>query len=346
MDFLTGKYKKVVILMLCIIAIILFFKYLFALCWPLIIALGIVSCFYDRLWRLEQKTGISRVFLITVFVIVGVVMMIAIAIGLLYAFSQICVTHIGNIMEIEDTCMCEIDEICKGISNICGIKFNDMINLIHKGLSQTGIRYTETVLPQILKRGISSFKVIASFIAVLMITGILIILLMREYGEWRNFIYQRDIFLPVCRILKRLKRLLKEYAKAELIIMLIISGVVGIGMSLIGVEHSVFIAFLTGFLDMLPFIGTGLVLFPIGLWLFLKAEYVSVVIVSIIYIICVIIRQYMEPKLIGHGTQVSAVGILIAIFMGIKLYGVIGVLFGPFTLMICIECYREIYKTI
>lgn len=337
------NYRNLFIFFLCVIATIVFFKYVFFLCWPFVVALIVVGNTYDRLWVLQQKTRINRNFFMVGIVFTGIIFFVTLVGMFIYIISRVCVDSVGIFPILEDKCMCEVDELCRCFSKISGVGFNDVIGMFHQGLEQLGGRFKEAFLPQILKKGAMSFKMIFAFLAKVLITGILIILLMKEYGEWRNFIYQREIFLPVCRILKRLKSLMKEYVKAEASIFFMVTIIVSTGMYIIGIKSGMLWGAFTGILDTLPFIGTGLVLTPLGIWFLIEKNYFAVGICVLTYVVCLITRQIMEPKLIGQGMQISAAGVLISIFAGLKLYGVIGVLFGPLTLIILIECYKEIF---
>lgn len=344
MDLEKRERKKLLLFIAGIFGIIVFFKYIFMLCWPLVIALGIVSLIYDRLWNVERRTGISRMLLTVILVLFGILFVAILAGGILYGISQMCVNQMGNMMELERKCLCCIEEICWGISKISGIRLDDVTRTVNAGLVQVGAKSREVFIPQILEKSVISFQFMISALTVLLITSILVIILMKEYGSWKEFFYQKEFFVPVFRILKRLRYLIKQYVKAEIIIMLVIMTIVAVGMYCADVMHPILWAILTAFLDMLPFIGTGLVLLPMGIWFVIEKKYLSAIILVVVYVVCVIAREYLEPKLIGRGMQISAAGILISIFAGIKIYGIIGVLFGPLTLMLVVEIYREIYQ--
>lgn len=64
-------------------------------------------------------------------------------------------------------------------------------------------------------------------------------------------------------------------------------------------KGAVLYGFLTGFMDMLPFIGTGIMLLPLGAIYFFTGEYWRAIVCVILYGVCVVIREVMEPRLIG-----------------------------------------------
>lgn len=70
-------------------------------------------------------------------------------------------------------------------------------------------------------------------------------------------------------------RYLKTYVRAQLIILLLIGTLCVAVLSAVGMESSIFYGVLTGFMDMLPFIGTGIMLVPLAVIRILHEEYVS-----------------------------------------------------------------------
>lgn len=339
----NDRWKKMSIFLLLTAGVILFFKYVFWLCWPLLIAIVVVAPIYDRLWMVQQKTHISKSVLAGVLVILGTFFFFLCLGGLLYAVIQIGVNNIDHLGKIEKNCILCTEAVCQRISDFSGFELYDVKYTLHQGLQQLSLNFNSHFFPKILEKSVISFRLIFTFFAVFMITVMLIVLLMKEYGQWRNFIYSNDSITPVLRVLKRVQQMIKEYIKAELCIMLTITGIVVIGMLLVPVEHPFLYAVITGFMDALPFIGTGLVLFPFMIWFVLEHNYLAAGIILGIYIICVIARELLEPKLISSSMKISAVGVLVSIFAGLKIYGLMGVLLGPLTFVILIECYQEIY---
>ena len=111
-------------------------------------------------------------------------------------------------------------------------------------------------------------------------------------------------------------------------------------LSFAGPEGSIFLGLLAGVMDVLPFIGTGLVLIPVSVFQLLEGKYLQAAVVLVLYVICVLIREFLEPKLIGNKVGIWPVGILFAVFAGVKLFGVAGIVKGPLGLVVICETYR------
>ena len=125
--------------------------------------------------------------------------------------------------------------------------------------------------------------------------------------------------------------------KAQGIILLTISVWSSAVLWATGIYGGVFWGILAGCLDVLPFIGTGVVLVPMALWQLLNGHYVRMAVCLLLYAACIVIREFLEPKLIGNRMGIAPVLMLLAIYAGIRLFGVGGIIKGPLALIVIYE---------
>ncbi|MDE5696699.1 MAG: AI-2E family transporter [Lachnospiraceae bacterium] len=183
------------------------------------------------------------------------------------------------------------------------------------------------------------------------VSFICVVLFAREIEGWQQGLLNLAAIEPaidhilsiILRIGKKLGGMIKTYLKTQTVILLCISITAAIGLYLGGTAEGWFYGILAGFMDFLPFIGTGIVLIPIGVMSFLKGNIGSGVIIILTYFMCVIIREFLEPRLLGNGLKFSPVAILISVYAGVIYYGIGGVILGPITLLILVELGREIF---
>ena len=97
-------------------------------------------------------------------------------------------------------------------------------------------------------------------------------------------------------------------------------------------------------MDALPFIGTSIILIPVAVLFFLEKEIWKGIVVLIIYVICVLIREFMEPKLIGKELDIFPVVMLISIFAGAKLFGLSGIIKGPLFIVLYKKLWTMLNK--
>ena len=117
--------------------------------------------------------------------------------------------------------------------------------------------------------------------------------------------------------------------KAQIIIMSIIGAVAAAALAVSGIHNGLLWGLLAGFLDALPFIGTGVVLVPLSIQQFFGGNYVRGAVCLLVYVACIFIRELLEPRLIGKRIGVSPIAILLSIYAGIKLFGMWGIIGGP-----------------
>src|SRR5690625_6811556 len=80
---------------------------------------------------------------------------------------------------------------------------------------------------------------------------------------------------------------------------MISSCIILLGLFILKIEHALTIALLIGFVDVLPLIGTGLVFIPWIGYLFITNDYFLTIGLSLIYMVVVISRQFIEPKILS-----------------------------------------------
>ena len=116
------------------------------------------------------------------------------------------------------------------------------------------------------------------------------------------------------------------YFKAQFKIMFIIAGIMFIGFEILGVGYSFLLALGIAFVDFLPVFGTGAILWPWALFDVVFGNYPRAVGLMIIYLICQILKQVIQPKMVGDSIGISPLSTLVFMFIGYRLYSVIGLI--------------------
>ncbi len=154
-------------------------------------------------------------------------------------------------------------------------------------------------------------------------------------------------FLPerVNRILSIAKKALGEivgkYVKSYLIILLMTFAQIFIGLLLIGIEDAVYIAVLIAVFDLLPIVGSGLILAPWAIINLLRGDLAMGIGLAALWIIVIVVRQYAEPKIVGKQVGLHPLVTLLCLWVGLKLAGGIGMFAMPIGLLILLELQDE-----
>jgi sporulation integral membrane protein YtvI len=130
------------------------------------------------------------------------------------------------------------------------------------------------------------------------------------------------------------------YIRAHLTLISITTVIVLIGLLILRIPFAVTIALIIGAVDLLPYLGTGLIFVPWILYTFLTSNFSLTISLSILYAVVIIQRQIMEPKIISSNIGLEPLPTLIALFIGFKLLGFLGLILGPTTLVFISTLYR------
>lgn len=160
------------------------------------------------------------------------------------------------------------------------------------------------------------------------------IILVREMKPLHDMFRKSRYFTPVHFVLTNVKESGLTYLKTEGIILLLNGIVCSLAFFLIHNPYFLLLGVAIAVLDAFPVLGSGMFLLPWGFFLFLSKEYLNASILFTAYIITLLIREILEARLLGDGMHLNAFVMLAAIFIGIELFGIGGILLGPLSLVL------------
>ncbi len=133
--------------------------------------------------------------------------------------------------------------------------------------------------------------------------------------------------------LREIKSYLSEavfaYIKAQSILMSITFVEVFIGLSIIKVEYSFLFALIIAIVDAIPVFGTGTILIPWALYNIIVGRFTVAIGLIIIYAVCLIVRQFLEPKILSSQIGIHPLLTLFAMYLGYRTIGIFGMILGP-----------------
>ncbi len=130
------------------------------------------------------------------------------------------------------------------------------------------------------------------------------------------------------------------YIRAQLVLMLITMGQTLIGLYLLKIDYALLITLIAGILDLLPIIGPGLIFVPWLVVALFTGQTKLAIALAVLYGVISLVRQLLQPKIIGDNIGIHPLEILISFYIGLKLFGVIGILVGPILVVIIKNVWR------
>jgi sporulation integral membrane protein YtvI len=124
------------------------------------------------------------------------------------------------------------------------------------------------------------------------------------------------------------------YFKAILILMGFTFIEVSVGLFILNVDYAFLIALIVGLAEAIPVVGTGVVMIPWILWTIISGNMPLAFGLTILYILGILIRQIMEPKIVGSQIGLHPLVTLLAMYIGLKFFGILGMFIGPISMII------------
>ena len=207
-----------------------------------------------------------------------------------------------------------LDFICR-----CMEKFEKTVD--NGGVSQIMTKVVAISVPAVIKTITVTGSVIICFISVVYLAVVI-----DNVRDWKK----ENVFrMEIKAVSDSLYRLIHVYFKIEALILVINSILCIIALLIIKNPYAVVLGILIGIVDMLPVFGTGTVLLPWALFELVNKNVTSAAVLVSAYVVTYFVREIMESKCMGDKTGIPPFVMLMVIFLGIMIYGIMGFILGP-----------------
>lgn len=207
-----------------------------------------------------------------------------------------------------------LDFICR-----CMEKFEKTVD--NGGVSQIMTKVVTISVPAVIKTITVTGSVIICFISVVYLAVVI-----DNVRDWKK----ENVFrMEIKAVSDSLYRLIQVYFKIEALILVINSILCIIALLIIKNPYAVVLGMLIGIVDMLPVFGTGTVLLPWALFELVNKNVTSAAVLVSAYVVTYFVREIMESKCLGDKTGIPPFVMLMVIFLGIMIYGIMGFILGP-----------------
>lgn len=340
MNYWSKVFKRVLIFGLTILGIYLILK-LAVFYIPFLIAF-IISLIIEPLIRgIKNKTKLNR----KLSAILTMLIVFSIIIGLLVWGITSLITEASDLLQglngYFDTAYEKIHEITNGF-NFEAIELPDEVkNIVQNSLSDflgTLSDWIKNVLSSILN-GITSIPTIGIYTVITILatyfvcTDKIYILDQVEHHFPKSWVKKASMHI------KDITKTLSKYLKAEVILVLIsfvisLVGLYILNFSKMNVPYPLLMALVIAFVDALPILGSGTVMLPWAVISAVNGDISLAIALLVLWVVISVIRQLIEPRIVGKQIGVHPIFTLIAMYTGYKFIGVFGMLLGPIVLII------------
>lgn len=141
-------------------------------------------------------------------------------------------------------------------------------------------------------------------------------------------------------ITEKFRKAIGGYFKAQFKIMGVVALILFVGFLILRIHYAILLAVLIAVLDFLPFFGTGTALIPWAVLKVLSADYQFAVGLIIIYLISQLVRQVIQPKIVGDSIGLNPLSTLFFMFIGYKVSNIFGMIIAVPIGMILVSLYQ------
>ena len=159
-------------------------------------------------------------------------------------------------------------------------------------------------------------------------------------GEWVKKVVPKSITSRLLLVGENLKYAMGGYFKAQFKIMGVVFAILLVGFTLMQIRFSILLAIAIAFLDFLPFFGTGTALIPWAIYKFLVGDYKMVAALVILYGVTQLVRQLIQPKLVGDSMGLNPLYTLFLLYLGYRVGSILGMIFAVPVGLILLNLYQ------
>lgn len=329
-------YKPIITLASLLIVYILF-KFIFPLIFPFLIsavlALFLYPWFQKRTKRIHVPPTLLGVIFILLFFLLSSTALFFLGRTLFKEIKSLS----GNLSYYENSLHCCLSSACLSIENLTGIQASYIETTLMSSFQNFLGNMQSNLGSKIFVQSFSYVKIAITLITVCFLIFVSFILWLKDFETIKKMVKSSSFYDFFRKIYQDSRQLIGTYLKAQLIILLVICVLSVLGLLVLKNPYALLLGILIGLLDAMPFLGTGCVFIPCGIFHLIQADFYYSAVYLTLYLVTALSREFLEPRLIGSKFGIPSILILIAIYAGIQLFGISGVILGPMYFLLSYE---------
>lgn len=265
---------------------------------------------------------------------------------LIWKLSGLLVWQVGNLLENmglwAEQAKGFFDDCCCAIETYTGIRADQIREFliyqagriqeqVQKNMGAACVGYLVTM--------VKGLVALLGGVLVVIIFGTLVI---KDMEEFRERMSRGKISSRILAVGRTICAAGGRYLKAQFCIMGIVSLVCMAGFWILKNPYFVIAGLAVGFLDALPLIGAGTILIPWAVLSWIQGEYMLGFGYLVLYLAAYVVRQVLEPRILGKQMGIHPAMMLAAVYGGFFLYGFPGFFLGPVTVLVVRAVWAEV----
>lgn len=329
-------------------AAIIFYKYILFAILPFLIGWLTALAVQTPIELLEKRIRMPRKISGAVFVLLSVAAVILVIIlicgGIYTALGRIYEFVSDNFSDISGWVENAFDRV------LDFIKRSGMIDGMESRIRESFAEYLVGLGPKLLGIITGAVGKVASCIPGIAVFSLVLIVsafyFAADFDKINGFavrLIPRRVRAMVIEVKNQFVRILIQFFKSYSLLALLCFAELYLGLTLLRIDHAFSTALLISVIDVLPVLGVGTVLVPWAIFALAGGRISLAVGLAVLFVIISVVRQIAEPKILGDMTGLHPLASLTALFLGLRLGGIFGMILLPFLLTVLKNLYDEGY---
>jgi len=330
--------KKFLVIVLLIVLFIVFVTFILPLAVPIILAL--ITAFFlepvvkwcKQKFKWNRKPSIILVFISFLLLISAI---------LYFTITQL----VGKIIQLTKLAPDYFNSLSAVWMNVQNKLFRftqdmplEVVTSIQNELSNFLVLMRESILNIVSYESITTIlSEIPNFLVNFIVYIVALFLFMLDLTDLKKMLFRHlspATAEKVRFMTSRINSVIFGFMKAQFLASLVILVASFIGLLFIAPKYAIIMSIVIWIIDLIPILGSIIIVAPWSLYQFAVGDMATGTKLAILALILLVIRRAIEPKLMGSQIGLSPLATLIAMFIGLQLFGFFGLMIGPFIVII------------
>jgi sporulation integral membrane protein YtvI len=335
----------IALIALTIFLIMFIFSKLYQLAAPVFLSF-LIFLLIEPLAKFLHKKGFKKALASAI----SVLLLVLIILGIIFGAGLIVISQISNLQD-------NLPHYTMIIQNQFTISMEFLhtkVDLLPPGILEKVNEYftlltnfASGLMVNSFKYFISIFSSFSSFLANFGIAIILAFFLSVEIESWRRIANNKSpktIKNAITFLKENVFKSIGSYLKAQVIMICISFIILYIGFLILNTGNSLTLALICALLDVLPLLGIPIIFIPWIIYLLIVGNTSLAIGLGVLFIIVLITRQLLEPKIAGNSIGVTSAFLMLSfMIISLSLFGISGLILSPILLILIKELLEQGY---
>lgn len=249
----------------------------------------------------------------------------------------------GNIPKMYEESKIEYNAIYKTITEF----MNNVPETISNSIYDLGLNLLgeiSGIATNVVNKVIGFVMLVPNIMIYIIITFLATLFLVtdrRTIARYLTDLFPNELVAKVSSVVSKSFKSLGSYLKAVCIMICITFIELLIAFIVLKQPYPLTLALIVAVVDALPILGTGTILIPWAIYSAITGNIGMGVALLVVYLIITVIRQLIEPKVVSENIGVHPFITLLAMYVGLKIFGLFGLIVGPVVMII----FKNVFET-